>query len=95
MTNAPFKRPRRSVSRFGDPRRTWRHESGAGAVVETVTCGGVAVRRTRAGEPLPVYHAVLIGDGAECLVSVHRKLRPALAAVVRALKPKPKRSKRR
>lgn len=90
---AAFRRPRRSVSRFGDPRRTWRHQSGAAAVVETVTCGGVAIRRNLKGEPCPIYHAVLVTEAGESLVSVHRRLNAAFVAVAKALRPTPKKRK--
>lgn len=83
---AAFRRPRRSVSRFGDPRREWWLADRSGVVVESRGICGVTMPRH--------YHAIIVVDGRQALVSRHRKLRPAQAAVVRATNPTPKKRKK-
>jgi len=80
-----FRRPKRTTSRYGDVRREWHLTDGTGKVVETRSIAGVALARQ--------FKAVIINAAGECLISRHRKLRPAQAAVVRATDPKPKRKK--
>lgn len=71
-----FRRPRRVVNRFGDTYRVWPLADGSGKVVETRGICGVAMPRS--------YKAIIVNAMGECLISRHRKLRPAQAAVVRA-----------
>lgn len=81
-----FKRPRRVVNRYGDTYRVWLLADGSGKVVETRGIMGVALPRS--------FKAIVFNAAGECLVSRHRKLRPAQAALVRAVEPQtPKRRK--
>ena len=82
-----FRRPRKVTNRWGDVYRIWPLSDGTGKVVETRSICTVAIKRT--------FKAVIVDAAGECLVSVHRKLRPALAAVVKATEPKPTSKKRK
>lgn len=81
-----FKRPRRVVNRFGDTYRIWPLSDGSGKVCEVTQIDGIKVPRS--------FKAIVFNAAGEYLVSRHRKLRPAQAALVRAVEPQtPKRRK--
>ena len=82
-----FRRPRRTLSRWGDKRREWHLADGSGLVVESRGIAGIAMPRH--------YHAIVVNENGQALISRHKKLRPALAAVVRATEPKPTSKKRK
>lgn len=81
-----FRRPRRTLSRWGDRRREWRTTDGTGLVVESTGIAGIAMPKH--------YHAIIVTEHGQALVSRHKKLRPALAAVVKATDPKPTKRKK-
>ena len=84
--SAKFRRPRRVVNRWGDTYRVWLLPDGTGKVCLVDQICGVKVR--------PSFKAIIVNEHGEYLVSRHRKLKPALTAVVRATEqPTPKRKK--
>lgn len=76
-----FRRPRRTLSRWGDRRREWWTTDRTGLVVESRGIAGIAMPKH--------YHAIIVTPTGQALVSRHKKLKPALAAVVKATEPKP------
>lgn len=84
---ATFKRPRRTLNRWGDRIRVWLLADGSAKVVETRAIMGVALPRS--------FKAVLMTPTGECLVSRHKRLRTAQAAVVKATDQAPKPTKLR
>jgi hypothetical protein len=81
-----FKRPRRTVNRYGDVYRVWLLADGSGKVCETHSIMGIALKKQ--------FKAVIINEHGERLISRHRKLRPAQAAVIKATNPKPEKRKK-
>lgn len=82
-----FRRPRRAHSRYGDVRREWWTTDRTGLVVESRGIAGIAMPKH--------YHAIVVTPTGQALVSRHKKLKPALAAVVRATELKPTNAKRK
>lgn len=75
-----FRRPKRTTSRYGDVRREWWTTDRTGLVVESRGIAGIAMPRH--------YHAIIVTPTGQALVSRHKKLKPALAAVVKATEQK-------
>lgn len=81
-----FRRPVRTVNRWGDPIRLWWLTDKSGKVCEMTQICGVKTTRT--------FKAIVLNEHGEYLISRHRRLRPAQAALVRAVEPQtPKRRK--
>ena len=81
-----FRRPRRELNRWNDPIRVWPLKDGSAKVVETTQIWGVKCGRS--------FKAIVMTATGECLISRHRKLKPAMASVIKAADPKPEKRKK-
>lgn len=83
---ARFRRPKRVQNRYGDTYRVWVLSDDSGKVVETRGIMGVAMPRS--------FKAIVFNAAGECLISRHRKLRPAQSALIKATEPKPEKRRK-
>lgn len=70
-----FRRPRRTVNRWGDKRREWLRTDDAVKIVYTTTICGVSLN--------PSFKVIALLSNGECLISRHRKLTAAMRAAKR------------
>lgn len=81
-----FKRPRRVQNRYNDFYKVWPLADGSGKVVLVTQICGVRVR--------PSFKAVILNSAGEYMISRHRKLRAAQAALIKATEPKPEKRRK-